>query len=57
MYMYRHIIFYVYTDILDISCSVFPYKLFEKELSVIGVRINPFSFPNALGLIESLGER
>ncbi|KRT85682.1 hypothetical protein AMK59_1052, partial [Oryctes borbonicus] len=37
--------------------SISPYQLFEKELRVVGVRINPFSFPNALGLLESLGER
>ncbi|GJQ78947.1 hypothetical protein Trydic_g10254, partial [Trypoxylus dichotomus] len=37
--------------------SIAPYKLFDRELTIIGVRINPFSFPNALGLLESLGER
>lgn len=35
--------------------SVSPYEMFKKETSIIGVNINPFTFPKAIGLIEAMG--
>jgi len=37
--------------------SVSPYELYKREATILGVMINPFSFPNALGLIEAMGDR
>lgn len=34
--------------------SIAPYELFAKELTIMGVKINPFTFPKALGLMQSL---
>jgi len=31
--------------------------LYKKEATIVGVNVNPFSFPNALGLIEAMGDR
>ncbi|GJQ67387.1 hypothetical protein Trydic_g19560, partial [Trypoxylus dichotomus] len=37
--------------------SVTPYEIYLKELTITSVKINPFTFPKALGLLEALGER
>lgn len=37
--------------------SVSPFEMFQKEISIIGVIINPFTFPKALGLVEAMGDR
>lgn len=34
-----------------------PFDLFYKELKIVGVRINPFSFPKAIRLVEAMGKR
>lgn len=31
--------------------------MFARELTIIGVRINPFSFTKSIGLIEAMGTR
>lgn len=37
--------------------SVVPFDIYDKELTVIGVKINPFTFPNAIAWIKAMGER
>ncbi|XP_069684539.1 uncharacterized protein [Periplaneta americana] len=37
--------------------SVSPYALYKNELKIIAVKVNPFSFPKALGWIEAMGSR
>ncbi|KAI8422576.1 hypothetical protein MSG28_006370 [Choristoneura fumiferana] len=37
--------------------SIAPFEIFERELTVIGVKVNPFSFPNSLGWLRSMGSR
>ncbi|KAG5880770.1 hypothetical protein JTB14_012650 [Gonioctena quinquepunctata] len=39
------------------TISMRPFDIFMKELRIYAVKVNPFSFPKALGLIESMGER
>ncbi|KAL4711248.1 hypothetical protein ACJJTC_019089 [Scirpophaga incertulas] len=34
-----------------------PYEIYDKELTIIGVKINPYSFPKALGWIAAMGSR
>lgn len=41
----------------ETKISISPYHLYKQEISIIAVNINPFSFPKAIGLIESLGTR
>jgi hypothetical protein len=38
-------------------CSISPFDIFRKELTIVGVLINQFSFPQALSLIEAMGSR
>ncbi|XP_049793796.1 uncharacterized protein LOC126203514 [Schistocerca nitens] len=37
--------------------SVSPYLLYKNEITIFAVKINPFSFPKALGFLESMGAR
>ncbi|PSN51331.1 hypothetical protein C0J52_15719 [Blattella germanica] len=39
------------------TMQVSPYDIFKYELSIIGININPFSFPKALNWIQVMGER
>ncbi|CAH1959223.1 unnamed protein product [Acanthoscelides obtectus] len=34
-----------------------PFDIYLKELKIYGVLVNPFSFPNSIGLIEAMGDR
>ncbi|KAL0809358.1 hypothetical protein ABMA28_011563 [Loxostege sticticalis] len=34
-----------------------PFQIYDKELTLIGVKINPFSFPNAIGWLKAMGSR
>jgi len=40
-----------------VKTSLSPFEIYKKELTIVGVNTNPFTFPKAIGLIESLGER
>lgn len=37
--------------------SVSPFEVYMQEKSIIGVNINPYTFPKAIGLLESMGDR
>jgi len=37
--------------------SISPFEIYAKELKIIGVNINPFSFPKSIGLLEAMGDR
>ncbi|XP_071573995.1 sorbitol dehydrogenase [Temnothorax nylanderi] len=37
--------------------SIEPFQIYKKELSIIGVIINPYCFPKGLALVQSLSER
>ncbi|CAF4886885.1 unnamed protein product [Pieris macdunnoughi] len=39
------------------QATINPFAVYDKELTVIGVKINPFSFPKALGLLSAMGSR
>ncbi|KAJ9582181.1 hypothetical protein L9F63_003468, partial [Diploptera punctata] len=39
------------------AMKVLPYQVFKKELSIIGIKINPYSFRKALDWINAMGER
>lgn len=39
------------------QASLNPFDIYSKELTVIGVKINPFSFPKAIGLLKAMGDR
>nr|XP_023024100.1 D-arabinitol dehydrogenase 1-like [Leptinotarsa decemlineata] len=41
----------------DATIRVKPFDIFMNELKIYGVKVNPFSFPKALGLLESMGDR
>lgn len=34
-----------------------PFEIYMKESTIIGVNINPFTFPKALGLLQSMGDK
>ncbi|XP_071447638.1 L-threonine 3-dehydrogenase-like isoform X2 [Hetaerina americana] len=34
-----------------------PFEIYKKEITIIGVNINPFSFNKAMALLEAFGER
>ncbi|CAB3257430.1 unnamed protein product [Arctia plantaginis] len=37
--------------------SLNPFDIYNKELTIIGVKINPFSFPSAIGWLKAMGSR
>lgn len=37
--------------------TVSPFDIYMKELTIHGVNVNSFSFPKAIGLLESMGDR
>lgn len=37
--------------------SISPLLIFKKELRIIGTLVNPFTFPKAINMAESLGCR
>ena len=39
------------------SSSISPFDIVMKELTVVAVKINPFSFPKALHLIEAMHDK
>ncbi|XP_026734464.1 D-arabinitol dehydrogenase 1-like [Trichoplusia ni] len=39
------------------TTTVNPYQIYNKELTIIGVKINPFSFPSAIGWLKAMGSR
>ncbi|XP_041970637.1 D-arabinitol dehydrogenase 1-like [Aricia agestis] len=39
------------------KAEVNPFQIYDKELTIIGVKINPFSFPKAIGLLQAMGDR
>ncbi|XP_014365046.2 D-arabinitol dehydrogenase 1 [Papilio machaon] len=39
------------------QASVNPFQIYDKELTIIGVKINPFSFPKVIGWLQAMGSR
>ncbi|KAI5640100.1 alcohol dehydrogenase groES-like domain-containing protein [Phthorimaea operculella] len=39
------------------TAVVNPYQIYDKELTIIGVKINPFSFPKSIGMLTAMGDR
>ncbi|PNF25813.1 L-threonine 3-dehydrogenase [Cryptotermes secundus] len=39
------------------TMNVSPYLLYKNELKIVAVKVNPFSFPKALGWIDAMGSR
>uniref|UniRef100_A0A1L8D6P6 Aldehyde reductase-3 n=1 Tax=Plutella xylostella TaxID=51655 RepID=A0A1L8D6P6_PLUXY len=39
------------------KASINPFDLYNKELTIIGVKINPYTFPTAIGWLAALGTR
>ncbi|KAM3955661.1 LOW QUALITY PROTEIN: D-altritol 5-dehydrogenase-like [Aphomia sociella] len=39
------------------QASLNPFEIYNKELTLIGVKINPFSFPKAIGWLSAMGGR
>ena len=37
--------------------SISPYEIYKKELTILGVMTNPFSFIKSIGFLESMGEK
>ncbi|KAG9430062.1 hypothetical protein HZU67_08343 [Apis mellifera carnica] len=37
--------------------SIEPFQIYLKELTILGVNINPFSFPRGLGLLRAMADR
>ncbi|XP_017875315.2 uncharacterized protein LOC108622138, partial [Ceratina calcarata] len=37
--------------------SIEPFQIYMKELTILGVNINPFSFPKGLGLLQAMAEK
>ncbi|CAK9816092.1 Sorbitol dehydrogenase [Anthophora quadrimaculata] len=37
--------------------SIEPFQIYMKELQIVGVNINPFTFPKGLGLLSAMAER
>lgn len=40
-----------------ICCSLAPFDMYKRELTILGVMINKFGVPRALDLIEAMGDR
>jgi len=41
----------------DARINVSPFQIYKKELSILGVLVNPYSFPKSLGYLESFGDK
>ncbi|KAJ2943318.1 hypothetical protein O0L34_g12123 [Tuta absoluta] len=39
------------------TATINPFKIYEKELTIIGIKINPYSFPKSIGLLKAMGDR
>ncbi|CAH0602035.1 unnamed protein product [Chrysodeixis includens] len=39
------------------TTSLNPFQIYNKELTIIGVKINPFSFPSAISWLKAMGSR
>ncbi|KAF9794084.1 hypothetical protein SFRURICE_013549 [Spodoptera frugiperda] len=39
------------------TTSLNPFDIYNKELTIIGVKINPFSFPSAISWLKAMGSR
>ncbi|KAI5640072.1 alcohol dehydrogenase groES-like domain-containing protein [Phthorimaea operculella] len=39
------------------TATVNPFEIYEKELTIIGIKINPYSFPKSIGLLKAMGDR
>ncbi|CAH0761901.1 unnamed protein product [Diatraea saccharalis] len=39
------------------QASINPFQIYDKELTIIGVKINPYSFPKAIGWLKAMGSR
>ncbi|KAK0167273.1 hypothetical protein PV327_004695 [Microctonus hyperodae] len=39
------------------TLTLSPFQIYMKELNVVGVNINPFTFPKALGLVRAMVDR
>ncbi|KAJ1520551.1 hypothetical protein ONE63_003668 [Megalurothrips usitatus] len=37
--------------------SISPYEIYKKELTIIGVMVNPFSFNKSIGFLEAMNEK
>ncbi|CAH2988285.1 unnamed protein product [Chilo suppressalis] len=39
------------------QATINPFEIYVKELTIIGVKINPYSFPKAIGWLKAMGSR
>ncbi|KAL0809359.1 hypothetical protein ABMA28_011563 [Loxostege sticticalis] len=39
------------------EATIHPFQIYQKELTIVGVKINPFSFPNAISWLKAFGDR
>ncbi|KAL3270585.1 hypothetical protein HHI36_021122 [Cryptolaemus montrouzieri] len=39
------------------NISISPFDIYAKELKIIGVNINPYTYPNSIGMVEAMGDR
>jgi len=39
------------------TTTINPFDIYCKEATIIGVMVNPFTFPKAIGLIEAMGDK
>ncbi|XP_052133652.1 D-altritol 5-dehydrogenase [Frankliniella occidentalis] len=37
--------------------SISPYEIYKKELTILGVMVNPFSFNKSIGFLEAMGDK
>lgn len=54
---YFYYIFYIYIPFYFIFFSVNPFQIYVKELTIIGAKINPFSFPKTISWLKVMGNR
>ncbi|XP_063372322.1 uncharacterized protein LOC134660485 isoform X1 [Cydia amplana] len=39
------------------QATINPFQIYNKEVTVIGIKINPFTFPKTIGWLKAMGER
>ncbi|XP_063632661.1 uncharacterized protein LOC134803755 [Cydia splendana] len=39
------------------TATINPFDIYNKEITVVGIKINPYTFPKAVGWLRAMGER
>lgn len=56
-YFFTYKRIYIIFILIIYYTRIAPFDIYMKELTIYGVKVNPFSFPKAMGLLEAMGDR